>query len=287
MQKTLFWVLVIVIILAGVAVFYYQQQEAKRPVEIPVSAAPPPVVEEPAEPAIRYPLAEKKERETVDEDQAQPKEVEKPLPPLNNSDAPLRTELSTVIAAQSLDALFNPEEIIRRFVVTVDNLPRAKLPRKYLSTRPVEGHFKVTQKGDDVYLSAENFSRYTPYVELLERMDSDKLVAIYVHFYPLFQQAYENLGYPSAYFNDRVIDVIDLLLETPEIKGPILLSQPHVLYTYADPDLEALSAGQKALLRSGQNNVVRVKAKLRELRASLVSKVEKSATEAGQSSPER
>ena len=118
-------------------------------------------------------------------------------------------------------------------------------------------------------------------------MDSEALVAIYVHFYPLFQQAYEELGYPSAYFNDRVIDVIDLLLETPEIKGPIRLSQPHVLYTYADPDLEALSAGQKALLRSGQSNVVRVKAKLRELRSALVTKVEKPAAEAGQSPPER
>ena len=103
----------------------------------------------------------------------------------------------------------------------------------------------------------------------------------------MFQQAYEELGYPSAYFNDRVIDVIDLLLETPEIKRPIRLSQPHVLYTYADPDLEALSAGQKALLRSGQNNVVRVKAQLRELRASLVSRVKKPGSEAEESSPER
>jgi len=75
---------------------------------------------------------------------------------------------------------------------------------------------------------------------------------IYAHFYPLFQTAYEQLGYKNAYFNDRLVYVIGHLLETPNLPDPILLAQPAVLYTYADPLLEKRSAGQKILLRFGQ-----------------------------------
>jgi hypothetical protein len=66
-----------------------------------------------------------------------------------------------------------------------------------------------------------------------------------------------------------VFEVIDHLLTTPDIKGPIALTQPKVLYEFADPAFEQLSAGQKALLRMGPDNEARVKAKLREVRKAL------------------
>jgi hypothetical protein len=88
----------------------------------------------------------------------------------------------------------------------------------------------------------------------------------------LFQQAYEELGYPGAYFNDRLVHAIDHLLATPEIAGDLALKQPRVLYEFADPQLEMLSAGQKAMLRIGPDNARRVKAKLRALRAEITSK---------------
>jgi hypothetical protein len=81
---------------------------------------------------------------------------------------------------------------------------------------------------------------------------------VYVHFYPLFQSAYEQLGYQNAYFNDRLVFVLDHLLATPNPPDPILLAQPAVLYTYADPSLEKLSAGQKVLLRIGQDQRFRI-----------------------------
>ena len=84
--------------------------------------------------------------------------------------------------------------------------------------------------------------------------------------YPLFQQAYQELGYPGGYFNDRLVDAIDNALATPDVGGAVALTQPKVLYEYADPALQSLSAGQKALLRMGPDNAAKVKAKLRELR---------------------
>jgi hypothetical protein len=120
-------------------------------------------------------------------------------------------------------------------------------------------------------LHGENAGRYTPYVGLAEAVPTDKLVAVYVRFYPLLQQQYESLGYPNAYFNDRVVQVIDHLLATPEVKGQPLLVQRQVLYEFADPALEELSAGQKILIRIGAGNRAKIRAKLQEFRQALTS----------------
>jgi hypothetical protein len=97
-------------------------------------------------------------------------------------------------------------------------------------------------------------------------VDVKKLVAVYVHFYPLFQQAYKDLGYPTGYFNDRLVEVIDHLLDAPDVQGPVKLIRPSVMYRFADPELEALSAGQKNMVRMGSENSARIKAKLKEIR---------------------
>ena len=94
----------------------------------------------------------------------------------------------------------------------------------------------------------------------------------YVRLYPLFQQAYVELGYPNGYFNDRLVSVIDHLLAAPEPRSPIRLTQPKVLYEFADPALEGLSAGHKILVRVGIDDEMRLKAKLREIRKALAAR---------------
>ena len=98
------------------------------------------------------------------------------------------------------------------------------------------------------------------------------LAVVYERLYPLFQHAYEDLGYPGKYFNDRLVEVIDHLLQTPEVAAPIPLLQPRVFWEYADPALENRSAGQKLLIRMGPQNARIIKAKLREFRAQIVNK---------------
>ena len=93
---------------------------------------------------------------------------------------------------------------------------------------------------------------------------------LYYHFYPLFQSAFDDLGYQDAYFNDHLIALIDHLLATPDVAAPIALVQPNVMYLYADPQLEALSPGQKTLIRMGPANEALLKARLRELKAQLL-----------------
>jgi hypothetical protein len=104
---------------------------------------------------------------------------------------------------------------------------------------------------------------------MVEAIDAKKLVAVYVHFYPLFQQAYRELGYPNGYFNDRLVEVIDNLLAAPDTREPVRVVRPKVFYEFAEPELEALPAGQKILIRIGAANASRIKAKLREIRGEL------------------
>ena len=104
---------------------------------------------------------------------------------------------------------------------------------------------------------------------MFEALDTQELVTLYREYAPLCQQAYVELGYLDGDFDARLIEVIDSLLFTPEISEPLRLIKPEAFYLFTNPDLEALPAGQKALLRMGPMNAQRVKAKLREIRTAL------------------
>ena len=255
LNKPLIGVAALVIVVA-VGGWYFLRQRAATPEPDAPSAEPSAVVPPPAPPAIQHPLPA-----TADTAAAAP------LPALADSDSALRQALEGLAGAGTVDMYLRPDAIVRNLVVTVDNLPRQKIAVEKRPVNPVAGSFLAD--GDELHatLNRRNYERYQPLVELVSRLDMAKVVEIYKHFYPLFQEAYQNLGYPNGYFNDRLVQVIDVLLATPQPSGPIELVQPNVMYTYADPALEARPAGQKLLMRMGPDNAAAIKAKLMELRA--------------------
>jgi hypothetical protein len=223
------------------------------PVRPPESAADAPVG---SEPGPRYPLEAPPE--------AAPAE---PLATLDDSDAVLGRELAELLGAAASRQLLLTDGFVRRFVATIDNLPRRAAPRSKWPVREVAGAFVVGGAEDAPVIDAANYLRYEPHVRVAALLDADAAVAVYRRHYPLLQQAYEELGYPDRYFNDRLVQAIDDLLAAPEVEEPIPLVRPEVLYEFADPALESRSAGQKALIRMGPANARRIKAKLREIRA--------------------
>jgi hypothetical protein len=191
-----------------------------------------------------------------------------PLPALSDSDAWFRFELLDLFGDR-LEALLTDEAVIEKFVATIDNLPRKHVAERIRPLGRLEGAFRVDgdPEADAVLLAPENFERYDFLVNMIAGTNVDSLVDAYRRYYPLFQEAYVGLGYPDAYFNDRVVEVIDHLLATPQPEEPIRLVRPHVLYEFADTELEALSSGQKLLIRIGPDNAERMRVTLRALRA--------------------
>jgi hypothetical protein len=254
-SKPLIGVACVVLVAAAGAWYYWHTRGAH--VETPPVAAvvPAPSAAPPTEEPIQHPVPADA-----------PKQV---LPSLADSDVPFKEALIQAAPA-SLGQFLIPDSIIRHIVVTVDNLPRQKLPLEKRPIAPAAGTFSAD--GDELHatLDTANFQRYEPLVSMMQKADMHQLANVYLHYYPLFQQAYETLGYPNGYFNDRLVQVIDMLLATPQIAGPIDLVRPNVMYVFADPTLEARPAGQKILIRMGVDNANAVKAKLTELRAILV-----------------
>ncbi len=256
--------LLIVVIVVGVAAGAWLFRDLWLPAEAP--PPPPPVEPAPAEPepALEplYPVAPIEPRDEAGD--------LIPLPPLEDSDEYFALALIDLFGAD-LEALLADDLLIERSVGTVDNLGRGRVPEQIRPIGRLPGSFVVDGSGEDTgyLMSPRNFERYNDVVAMLENAPVEDLVDTYRRFYPLLNEAYRLLGYPDGHFNDRAVEIIDLMLITPEPDGPIELVREKVLYEYKDPSLEALSGGQKMLLRMGPANAARVKTVLRALRAEL------------------
>lgn len=232
----------------GVGVYFYANRPPATVPATPAPTATPP----PAEPAIKHPI---------------PDATDRPPITLGDSDASALAELQRLFG-DAVGGIVLRENLVRRIVATVDSLPRSQTSLSVLPVKPIPGMFLAEGDETSRTIAEKNAQRYAPYVELVERADTKAIVETYIRHYPLFQEAYVELGYPKGYFNDRLIEAIDDLLAAPEIASPPLV-QPKALYLYADPDLERRSSGQKILIRMGPANAARVKAKLGEIRAAL------------------
>ncbi len=270
MNRLSYWLLT-ALVLAAIAVgVYFWWQRLPQPSTVPVVAEPAPTAPAvatpvPSEPAIQHPIAA----------------ASAALPSLEHSDSVVASALTDLVGSKASLSFLQLDGFVRRVVVTVDNLGRPHAAPRLWPVNPTPGRFTVSGEGDQRVVSADNDLRYTPFVLFVESLDAHRAAKLYSQFYPLFQKAYEDLGYPGRYFNDRLVAVIDQLLATPEpsaplainyieIKGPEAPPRPWVSYEFADPALETLSSGQKMLLRTGAVNERRLKAKLKEFRRQLV-----------------
>jgi len=260
------WIAAVVVVLAVVAAGVYLARQAMHAGKSPGTTALPesaPAANSTARQPIQHPIGMAQPGVAVASTAA--------LPALSESDPAVAAALAALVGGERLHDVLVPRRIIARIVATIDALPRHDgLGVFMLPAHTPQAAFATTVVDGETTMSAQNAARYAPYMALVEHADPRALVAWYVHAYPLFQAAYQELGYPHGYFNDRLLVVIDDLLATPELAHPAALQVSKAYYTYVDPALESLSTGQKLLLRVGPANAAGIKARLREIRARLV-----------------
>ena len=252
---------------------YSQSLPVAQPAPPPSVVAPPPqaVTSAPAKPDIEYPVDALAAADAA------------ALPAFSGpgeANAFYNNVLSDLLGRKNVLTFIQFDDFARRVVATVDNLARSQAPPALWPVNPTPGRFTVRAAGGatDAVIGADNSLRYAPLVQLIEAVDAKQAVALYVRLYPLFQRAYEDIGFPGRYFNDRLVAVIDHLLATPvpaqplavtlvDVKGSVPSLRPWVRYEFLDPALQRLSSGQKMMLRTGPENQRRLRARLQTWRA--------------------
>jgi len=272
--KTNWLVPVVLLAVIGAAAWYFLWPKDVPPVEAPVPTTKPvektPEPLEPqdvltAKPVEQDPLAEQAADAGDDTQLGAEATVTttETLPPLDSSDEVVKAGLLGLNWQPGLATLFASDELIRRFVVQVDNIAQGRIVPEQALFKGMKQDFRAKTVGQGYQLDAANYARYDRYLTLLESADPQAVAALFQRFYPLLQSAYEELGYPNAQFNQRVQQAIQVLLDSPEVADEPALSLPSVHYAFADNELEQKGLAHKQMVRLGQKNQQRLKQLLR------------------------
>jgi len=269
--------IIIALVVAGIGIIGYlaytfmQDEPASTivstPVEIPVQ---PKVVEPEAPVAV---VVEPEDLTPVIQEPEKPAFI---LPRLDDSDGLIRDGVVTLTPDEGINEWIRAGELIRKSVVLADNIANGNIAREAATALGPDKPFEPKRISEKVFLMDEtSYTRYDHVTDIFVSMDSRRAAEFYDLLKPLFQEAYDELGYPEKKFDDALFAAIGRILETPVMDEPIRLVRPVVMYEYEDPRLEALGAAQKQMLRMGPRNTRLIHKKLSEMATELRSVLRK------------
>jgi Protein of unknown function (DUF3014) len=244
----------ILAVLAAAAVLYYFFF-MKKPERLPAAAAAESAL--PAE-DVKAPAAG-----------PGPEPLGFPAVPLAASDEAVRQFAAAVSVDPEFAKWLLTKDLLRTFVVSVDNVANGLSPKTHIGFFSPEGGFRVSRTKAGAIVDPAAYARYAPVVGVVQSLDATAAARLYRAVKPLLQEAYNELGYPGVDFDDTLVRAMSELVETPVVDGPILLEQKVLSYAMTDAGLEALSPAQKQLLRMGPKGVRAVHEKIGQLAAAL------------------
>ena len=187
------------------------------------------------------------------------------LPTLTESDPFVFETLQTLQNGMALVNALAEDQIVRKFVVFVENISRGEFPQTGLPYKGLGQEMPVSEIDDNLFVMDQvAHSRFDQVVSTFVETDTDSAVIIYQMLSPLFQQAYAEIGFRNVSFDETLRAAINNVLRTTNMEGPYQLVKPSVMYLYADSSVENLAEVHKQLLRIGPDNTSALKAKLRE-----------------------
>ena len=245
--KKPFWpILLIALAIVGVLIFFLRSRDESAPVAEPTAEAPS------AQPS-------------VEEDSAQTEVIIGEVPSLQESDPWLREIVRQLSTHPDLASWLLSEEMVRTFVVVVDNIAEGTPPSSHLEFLAPDEGFQVREAAGKATIDPASYRRYNGMVDVIESIDAAGAGELYRAVQPLLQEAYENLGYPGQSFDVALGRAIQRLLAVPVIEEPIEVDAGISAYRFHDQNLEELSPVAKQFLRMGPDNLERLQAKAREL----------------------
>ncbi len=279
-NKLIFSLVIGIIVLFGLFMLLTGGEDEPAPVPVaqtPVQLPPPPPVtpaplpdpEPEPEPVVEEVIVVEPEP-VADIDEPAPEPPVPALPPLNDSDAFVLAELSALDGGMPVLSFLVSDELIRKFVVMVENISRGEFPDRNLPIQGPQEPMRVTELGSDFYLMDEvSYRRFNAMVNALTSIDTETVVTFYQRLLPLFRNAYSELGIPNSNFSEVTIAAIDQVLNARQAPQPQQLVRPSLNYLYANPQIESYTDVEKLLMRLGPSNAQVLKQHLTSIKSRL------------------
>ncbi|MCG9729551.1 DUF3014 domain-containing protein [Shewanella sp. Isolate13] len=265
-------ILAIVAVVALSAGGYYYlsgNEKVEEPQVIAPVVIPDPVPEQPLETEAVPEPEVVIEAEPVQLPEVDPTPQVEPLPTLAESDEFVHSKVTDVADGMAIEPLLIEDNLVRQFVVFVDNLAQGELARKVSPLKAPNNSFTVSEIANKTYINPDSYHRYDLYADFLASLNDEELAKTYKELTPLLSEAFVELGYNDISFDERMQQAIEVMLDAPIIEQPIELDGVSVNYQFVDPKLEALPNAQKLMIRMGPENSRKVKSALRRLQQHL------------------
>ena len=236
---------VAVAVVAGLASFFLfgGQTPVEQPEPVvetaPPPPPPPPPVEEPAEDIV--------------------------LPSLDESDSLVRDLVAALTSHPAFAAWLIPDELIRIFVLVVENVADGNNPAEPLTPMRPTQRFRTRGEAPQLGIDPASYARYNTHAEIVASINPVGAGELYRRLYPLITEAYAELGHPDGGFDDTLHRALRNLLETPVLERDVTLVPRASFFEFADDELEDMLPVQKQFLGMGPRNVRAVQAGLLDI----------------------
>jgi hypothetical protein len=187
------------------------------------------------------------------------------LPPLDESDPVVRQLIERLSSHPTVAAWLTTDGLLLNFAVVTTRIANGESPVQELRAVGPVSPFKPRTSREDLFVDPSSYRRYDRYAEAVSSLDSRGTARLYGTVKPRVLDAYRRLGQTTGDFDPVLERAIAEMLTVPVVHGDVELAPSGIVYGFADPRLEGLSAAQKHLLRMGPQNVETIQGKLREI----------------------
>jgi hypothetical protein len=199
-----------------------------------------------------------------------PGEPPVPLPPLDEMDGFLRPLLAALSSRPELASWLATDDLVRQLAAAIAQASTGGSPAR--DFKVLAPHTPLTTAGRPTQRTIDpaSYKRYDGLVGAVTSIDASAVAKIYRTIRPRLNEAYRGMGNADRDVDNAVRNALDILLDTPVVKGPIrVVEGSGASWAFANPDLESLTPTQKQLVRMGPANTETLLVWLRALKNAL------------------